>query len=242
MSSAEKTVRTWLITGANRGIGLEFVRQLLSDQSNVVLATCRNPDAATDLKALGKAAQGQLHVFALDTADSTSISSAPEHARAALGERGLDYLLCNAAVNLGSDDSVMEMSAEDMTRSFAVNVVGPALLAQAFEPLLERPGARGVIMNMSSGLGSIGLDCGPKCPSYSITKAALNMLAYKQAKEKPSLISFVIDPGWVKTEMGGEGAVLEPEESVGGLLKVLKSADKSTSGKFLRYTGEELPW
>ncbi|KZV62033.1 NAD(P)-binding protein [Peniophora sp. CONT] len=241
MSSSEKTTQTWLITGANRGIGLEFVRQLLSDQSNVVFATCRNPDAATDLAALGKSAQGRLHIFALDTSDPASISSAPEHTRAALGEQGLDYLLCSAAVvRLG--DSVMVMSAEDMTRSFAVNVVGPALLAQAFLPLLERPGARGVIMNMSSGLGSIGLDCGPKCASYSVTKAALNMLTYKQAKEKPNLVSFVIDPGWVKTEMGGEGAVLEPEESVAGLLKVLINADTKISGKFLRYTGEELPW
>ena len=86
--------------------------------------------------------------------------------------------------NLNGNDSVMEMSAEDMTRSFAVNVVGPALLAQAFLPLLERPGARGVIMNMSSGLGSIGLDCGPKCSSYSITKAALNMLVSRPHEGK----------------------------------------------------------
>ena len=89
---------SYAVIGASKGIGLEFVRQLLADPSNVVLATCRNPDGATDLAALGKGAQGQLHIFALDTSDPESIASAPEHARTALGGRGLDYLLCNAAV------------------------------------------------------------------------------------------------------------------------------------------------
>ncbi|KAI0029645.1 hypothetical protein K488DRAFT_80062 [Vararia minispora EC-137] len=233
--------KTWLITGANRGIGLELVRQLALDAANTVVACCRNPNTASGLGDLVASAQGRIHVIPLDVGDPASISSSVSLAKPALEEHGLDYLINNAAINHGMDNVLEDMSSEILMRTFQVNVIGPALMAQAYLPFLEKPGVRGVIMNMTSGLASIGLDF-EKCPSYSISKAAVNMLTTKQSRARKNLIPFVIDPGWVKTEMGGPGAELEPAESVEGMLKLLKNADSSYAGKFFRYDGSTLPW
>ncbi|KAH9848800.1 C-factor [Lenzites betulinus] len=231
---------TWLITGTSRGIGLELVKQLLANSSNTVIATCRTPDKAAALHALKDSARGTLHVVALDVADEASIESSRKAVEAILGSKGLDYLYNNAAIN-EADDTAFSLNAAVAVRTFQANVVGPALIAQAFLPLLEK-GDRKVIVNMSSGLASIDLNCGPKCATYSISKTALNMLTYKQKVERPDITSIVLDPGWVKTDMGGEGAMLEPEFSVSNILKVVTTLTKKDSGKFFRYNGEEIPW
>ncbi|KAI0765958.1 C-factor [Trametes elegans] len=232
--------QTWLITGTSRGIGLELTRQLLANPSCLVVATCRNPDGASALQALKAGAKGTLHVVALDVASEQSIRDALAPVQSALGERGLDVLYNNAAINEGFDVA-FEFDPQAALRTFQTNVVGPALIAQTFLPLLEK-GQRKVIVNMSSGLASIGLDCGPKCTTYSISKAALNMLTYKQKAQRPDITSVVIDPGWVKTDMGGDGAVLEPKDSAAGVLQVVNGLTQKDSGKFFKYTGEELPW
>ncbi|KAI0375982.1 C-factor [Pilatotrama ljubarskyi] len=231
---------TWLITGTSRGIGLEMTRQLLADPSNIVVAACRNPDKATALHVLKDSAKGTLHVVALDVSDEASIQNSFKAVEQALGDKGLDYLYNNAAINEG-DDSAFNLTSAVALRTYQANVIGPALIAQTYLPLLEK-GKRKVIVNMSSGLASIGLDLGPKCASYSISKTALNMLTYKQKAERPDITSIALDPGWVKTDMGGEGAMLEPEFSVSNLLKVVTTVTTKDSGKFFRYTGEELPW
>ncbi|KAI0823502.1 C-factor [Trametes gibbosa] len=233
-------VRTWLITGTSRGIGLELSRQLLADPTNVVVAACRTPDKATALHALKDGAKGTLHIVTLDVTDDASIRSSRAAVEAALGDRGLDYLYNNAAVN-EANDTAFGLDGAVAVRTFQANVVGPALVAQTFLPLLDR-GARKVIVNMSTGLASIGMPGGPKCASYSISKTALNMLTYKQKAERPDITTIVLDPGWVKTDMGGEGAVLEPEFSVSNILKVVTSLTTKDSGKFFRYNGEEIPW
>jgi len=233
---------TWLITGSSRGIGLETTRQLLQSPSNVVIATCRSPSTASDLQALaqGGGVKGKLHVVPLDTADMKSIDAVLKPVEDIVGEGGLDYLLNNAAINVGNDTG-FAFSPDDLLRTVNVNVAGPAYLAQTLLPLLER-GRKKTIMNMTSGLASIGLDCGPKCMTYSISKTAVNMLTYKQAKARPDFIVICLDPGWVKTEMGGEGAVLEPYESVSNILKVLTNLTPSDSGKFFRNDGSSIPW
>ncbi|CDO69112.1 hypothetical protein BN946_scf185042.g14 [Trametes cinnabarina] len=231
---------TWLITGTSRGIGLEMTKQLLADRANTVVATCRNPEKASELHALKDSAQGTLHVVQLDVANEDSIRDSFKTVEQLLGDEGLDYLYNNAAIN-ECNDTAFSFSSAVALRTFQVNVLGPAVIAQTYLPLLEK-GRRKVIVNMSTGLASIGLDQGPKCTTYSISKAALNMLTYKQKAERPDITAVVIDPGWVKTEMGGEGAVLEPEFSVSHILKVLTSLSTKDSGKFFRYTGEEIPW
>ncbi|KAH8113823.1 NAD(P)-binding protein [Phellopilus nigrolimitatus] len=233
---------TWFITGASRGIGLEFVRQLIEDQANAVIASCRSPETASELIALKSDtnANGELHIVKLDVADEDSIRVAAEEAGRILGENGLNYLLNNAGVNPG-EDGAFDFNIANLTFSVQHNVVGPALVSQFFLPLLKK-GKRKVIMNTTSGLASIGLDCGKKCCTYSISKAALNMLTYKQSKEEPDIIAIVVDPGWVKTKLGGEGAVLEPRESVFPFITFLKGLTREHSGKFFNYKGQPLPW
>ncbi|KAI0786295.1 C-factor [Abortiporus biennis] len=233
---------SWLITGASRGIGLELVRQLLSDPANIVIATCRNPSSATALNALASdlVNKGSLHIAQLDITDEDSIQGISSSVQDILGDGGLDYLLNNAAINVG-DDIGFTLTSRALENSFRANVTGPALIAQALLPFIEKSN-RKLIMNMSSGLASIGIDLGPKNASYSISKTALNMLTYKQAKIRPDLIVVCVDPGWVKTDMGGQGAFLEPHESVSQIIKVLTSRKQEHSGGFFRYDGETVPW
>ncbi|KAI0063901.1 NAD-P-binding protein, partial [Artomyces pyxidatus] len=226
---------------ANRGLGFEMVKQLIPSPNNIVIAACRKPEAATALQGLVASSSGRLHIIALDASDAASISASVDAAKSVLEEHGgLDYLVNNAATTRGPDFA-FSMKGEDLLTTFNVNVVGPALTAQAYLPYLEK-GKRKVIANLSSSLGSVALDKGPAFASYSISKAALNMLAYKQAAANPELIAFVIDPGWVQTDMGGPNADLTPTESVAGVLKGIIAATKEQSGKFFDYAGKTNPW
>ncbi|KAH9924013.1 C-factor [Fomitopsis serialis] len=233
-------ISTWLVTGSSRGIGLELVRQLVSNPRNIVVATCRDPARASKLTALKDSAKGQLHVVALDVSSEASIRGSVPEVEGILGEKGLDYLYNNAAITEG-DDSTFNFSYDGLLDTLRANVAGPALLGTVYLPLLEK-GRRKVIVNMTSGLASIGLDFGAKNATYSVSKTALNMLMYKQAKTRPDLIAYVVDPGWVKTDMGGPGAMMEVEESVGRLLKLATTATGKSSGKFLNNDGEEVVW
>ncbi|THH12061.1 hypothetical protein EW145_g217 [Phellinidium pouzarii] len=235
---SEKT--TWFITGASRGLGLEFTRQLTSDPLNIVFASCRDPESAINLSALKQSAKGDLNIIKLDVTDEGTIKAAAETVALALGDLGLDYLLNNAGVNPGLDKA-FDFNVDNLMYSIQNNVVGPALIGQAFLPLLKKSNRR-VLMNMTTGLASLGLDCGPKCCTYTISKTALNMLTYKQSVEEPGIIAIVVDPGWVKTKLGGEGAVLEPHESITPMIEFFKQLTKEHSGKFFNYKGVPLPW
>ncbi|KAH7929995.1 NAD(P)-binding protein [Leucogyrophana mollusca] len=233
---------TWLVTGASRGIGLELVRQLLASPDRIVFATCRTPHSADGLHALADALEtrGTLHIVQMDVTDEASIASAQEEVEDILGGMGLDFLINNAGVSV-RNDSPNTLTSKDLTTTILANVVGPALVTRAFIPLIEQSRKK-VIANISTALASIGIDYGGQHSSYSISKAALNMLTYKQAKERPDLIPFVIDPGWVKTDMGGNNAALEPYESAAGILNVVASATPQDAGRFIDYKGEIVPW
>ncbi|KDQ54430.1 hypothetical protein JAAARDRAFT_196762 [Jaapia argillacea MUCL 33604] len=237
---------TWLITGASRGIGLEYTKQLISSPSvkNIVIASCRNPETATELQALRASfkeeQQQRLHIVALDVEFEESILGIGKVVAEIVGDLGLDYLINNGAINLAMD-TAFDFSPADMTRTMQVNVLGPALLSQTVFPLLAKS-KRKVILNTSTGLASMGLDCGPKCLTYSISKTAVNMLTYKQAKERPDFICVAVDPGWVKTVMGGPGAFLEPPEVVTLILSFVQGATTEESGKFFDRFGKVRPW
>ncbi|KAI0353987.1 NAD-P-binding protein [Trametes cingulata] len=232
---------TWLITGTSRGIGLELVRQLLQSPSNVVVAACRNPEKATALHGLKSSAKGVLHVLRLDTSDFDDIRAFPKQLDPVLGEIRLDYLINNAAILV--EDTAFTTDPEVMMRTFRTNVAGPALLSQVCLSYLEK-GERRVILNISSTGGSIAKAelVGSRVTSYGASKAALNMLTQKQKVERPDLTVITLCPGWVKTDMGGEGAQLEPEESIAGILKIITSVTPADSGKFFLYDGSEIPW
>ncbi|OCH85488.1 C-factor [Obba rivulosa] len=232
---------TWLVTGTSRGIGLELVRQLLTDPSNIIIATCRNPTGATALKSLKNGAKGELHVVQLDITDEDSVRNSVTAVEQILGHSGLDYLVNNAAVSNGLD-TAFDFSLDAFKRILPSNIVGPALMSQTYLPLLLK-GNRKVLVNVSSGLGSLTLNIGKaEYATYSVTKAALNMLTFKQAQARPEIIAITLCPGWVKTEMGTQDAPLEVHESVAGIIKVVTSLQPEDSGRYWRYNGEEIPW
>ncbi|KAI0816814.1 NAD-P-binding protein [Trametes gibbosa] len=238
------TPTTWLITGANRGIGFEIVRQLLESPDNLVLAACRDPEKARTLSNLKNSTQGTLHIIKIDVSDFDNVRASAHELEEILGETGLDYLVNNAGIVFF--DSAFAFDPEVMLSSFRTNTVGPALVSQVCLPFLKKGHAKKVL-HISSTSGSIeSLERTPTAylpvPSYSMSKAALNMLAFKQKLEQPDLTVITMCPGWVKTDMGGKDAALEPRESVAGILNIIISATIADSGKYLRWNGEVIPW
>ncbi|KAL1948583.1 hypothetical protein VTO73DRAFT_10389 [Trametes versicolor] len=236
---------TWLVTGASRGIGFEIVRQLAAVPTNLVVAACRNPDKATALAELKSNAKGTLHLVQLDVSDFANVRALPAKLQPILGSTGLDYLISNAGIAI--IDSAFKLDPDAFLKTVRTNAAGPALLSQVLLPLLEKAPTK-KILHVSSTSGSIGSVAGMAnrthqlVASYAMSKAALNMLAYKQKVEKPDFTVITLCPGWVQTDMGGENAVLKPEESVAGIIKVIMNATTADSGKYLRQTGEEIPW
>ena len=228
-----------LVTGANRGLGLEFVRQLLARGGRVV-ASCRQPAEATALQALVAALPGRLHVLAL-AVDSEASRLAFAREVADLFE-GIDLLVNNAGM-LARGEQFGELDAAVLQQTLATNTVAPLMLAQALAPLLQR-GARPRVLNISSALGSIARADGFHTPTYRISKAGLNMAGVMMAHALSPLGVGVItaSPGWVQTDMGGSGAQLTAEESVASLLRLVDELPGVPAGPFLDRSGEVLPW
>lgn len=228
-----------VVTGASRGLGLEFTRLLLARGARVV-ATCRRPASADDLAALAQAHPGQLQVLALSVDDEASRQA---FAQALAGMHdGLEMLVNNAGV-LERGERFGELRADVMSRTFATNVTGPMLLAQALAPLLAR-GTRPRVLNLGSKLGSIASTASFNTPSYNISKAALNMAGVLMAHAMNPLGIGVVtaSPGWVRTAMGGDGAELTAEESVRSLLTLIEALPGLPAGVFLDRNGEVIPW
>ena len=237
--------RNILISGANRGIGLEFTRQLLGAGDHVV-AACRHPGKATALNELAGEYPGRLHVLPLDVADAKSRASLVHDLPLVLGEADngtpgrIDLLINNAGV-LHSGERFGHIEAAILEDSFRTNAIGPFLLAQALAPLLN-DGAR--IANLSSVMASIASRGEFRSPSYCASKAAQNMLTVQlaQAVAARGIVVLALHPGWVQTEMGGEHATVPTADAVRGLLQVVDGATPAQSGSFLDWRGGALPW
>ena len=237
---------TVLLTGANRGLGLEFTRQLV-ERGEHVMATCRRPEAATSLQDIAEAHPKRVTVLPLDVADPASIDTAIRSVADTAGQ--LDLLINNAGINGGgSKDRWGTLEQETLMRVFAVNAAGPALLAQRAAPLLEASAQAGQtpkVVNITSQLGSIARVKGTgSWYSYRASKAALNMLTRLMAFDMKSdgIIVVALHPGWVQTDMGGSNAHLTPEESVEGMLDVIESLAPEDSGTVRTWKGGTLPW
>jgi NAD(P)-dependent dehydrogenase (short-subunit alcohol dehydrogenase family) len=231
-------MKTIVITGSNRGLGLELTRQLL-ERGERVFAACRKPDEAPGLDALKAQAGDRLIPLRLDAMDGASIEAA---AKTVGGQtERVDWLINNAGIGVMS--GLEEVDREAMLNAFEVNVVGPLMTTKAFLPLL---GGNSVVAMMSSLIGSI--EHKPELFKggypYSTSKAALNMVTRYMSLEQAErgLILAALSPGWVQTDMGGDQAPLQPPESIAGLIGVLDRLTPETSGRFWHYDGKELPW
>ena len=228
-----------LITGANRGIGLEFVRQLLA-RGDRVIAACRNPGRALKLTELAGAYPGRLHVLPLDIDKERSIAGFARET-GMLGET-LDVLI-NCAGVLVSGERFGELVAKTFDETLHTNAVGPLLLTQALAPLLARS-SRARVVNVSSDLGSLADTVHFHTPSYAVSKAALNMVTRLTAAELAprGIVVVSLHPGWVRTDMGGPGASLSVEESTRGIVDVLEARAGTSHHGFVDYRGREVAW
>ena len=231
--------RRSLVTGANRGLGLEFARQLLA-RGDHVIAACRHPGKATALNLLAGEHPGRLHVLPLDVAEEKSRNAFAHELPLVTGDDKLDLLINNAGV-LHSGERFGSVSATNLDDSLRTNASGPFLLTQALAPQLA-DGAR--IANLSSTMGSIANRDEFRTPSYCISKAAQNMATVLLAKAlAPRGIQVVaLHPGWVQTEMGGGEAQISAAESVSALLATLDATTMAHSGGFFDRFGQTMPW
>lgn len=222
---------TVLITGANRGLGLEMARQLDS-RGYTVIGTARKPERATELKELG------VQVEALDVTDPASVAALAK----TLEGVTIDILINNAGFFDRSNRTLDEVAFDVMARTLDVNALGPLRVARALLPHLNA-GQGKTIINISSQMGSIQNN-GGSYYSYRASKAALNQLMVTLAREldDEGFTVVVMHPGWVRTDMGGANATLSPEESVDGMLRVFESLTPADNGRFLDYAGKEVPW
>jgi NAD(P)-dependent dehydrogenase (short-subunit alcohol dehydrogenase family) len=233
-------MKTALITGANRGIGLEFARQYAADGWRI-LACARNVEKADDLNALAAKHPAQVIVHALDVANHAQID---DLARSLSGE-SIDLLINNAGIYAESHHSGIFTSAdyEAWMRTFLVNTMATLKMTQALASQILRSGQKKMV-TISSKMGSIADNTGGGSYMYRSSKAAVNMVIKTLAIDfKPAgLIAVALHPGWVQTEMGGPKALISPTKSVSGMRQVIDGLTLTDSGRFIAYDGQTVPW
>jgi NAD(P)-dependent dehydrogenase (short-subunit alcohol dehydrogenase family) len=235
---------TVLITGANRGIGLEHVRQALA-AGQFVLAACRAPDKAEALAELSQLYPETLQLEALDTGDATSV----EMLASRLDGRPIDIVINNAGLYGGGwDDSASRQTLKGMDYAqweeiLRVNVIGVFRVTAALLPNLML-GARKLVVMMSSDLGSITNNTQGQSHAYRSSKAALNMLTKGLAIDlrEQGLTVMSMAPGWTQTDLGGANAPWPVDESVRRQRTVIAEMTLARSGEFLNLKGETVPW
>lgn len=216
-----------MITGANRGIGLELARQMAA-RGRKVIGTARRPEEAAELQKVAK-------VIALDVADEASVEGMARE----VGDEAVDVLFNNAGVS--SKSPKLEVcTKEELTRVLAINSIGPVLVTKALLGNV-RKGERKLVVNVTSQLGSIARNEGGSY-GYRASKAALNMFTSCMAKEHKDVTFIAMHPGWVQTDMGGKNAPLKVEESVSSMLLALERVGTADSGSFLNFDGTTIPW
>ena len=222
--------KTVLVIGANRGLGLEFAKQYAGDGYDVI-ATCRRPSEAAELRRVG------VRIEALDTSTSSSIDSLAEKLR----DDSIDVMICNAGVYGPRTDGLADMPTEDFDLVMRTNVLGPLRLTLAFEQNVAK--ARGVMVFMSSRMGSISTMSSATGIAYRASKAALNAVVKAASLElgKKGVRVLALHPGWVRTDMGGPQASLTPTESVAGMRHVIDKASDLHGGLYDN-TGALVPW
>jgi len=223
------------ITGANRGIGLEFARQCL-DRGDEVWAGVRAPERAVELEHLAGPSGSPPHVVALDVNQPASVRA---FARA-LGDAALHLLINNAGVTGLRLNALALAEADDVLHTLAVNAVGPLRVTQALLPALRVGKAK--VIHVSSALGSISDNRDGGSYGYRMSKAALNMLARTMAAElrREQIVTALLSPGWVQTGMGGPDAPTPVDASVRGMLRVIDSLTLAKSGGFFDTRGDRL--
>jgi len=245
---------TVLVTGANRGIGLELARQYAADGWQVI-ATARDPAEAAELQSLQAASDGRVRVETLDLADFATIDSLA----AALGDAVVDVVISNGAQFGPRDDSTTDLPRRlrgqlfgsvdhaAMLETIRVNAIAPLHLAEKLRPNLQRS-PQGKLVMISSSAGSIagGLqwDSPVQLFVYPVSKAMLNKVTatLSMVLKADGIVTVALCPGHVRTRLGGPGASLSPAESAAGLRRVIGGLTSADNGRFIRFDGAAVAW
>lgn len=227
-----------LITGANRGLGLEFAKQYLKDGWHVI-ATCRYLEKAKELKNLQKEYSSALDLYSLDVVSEKSLADLDRQ----LKQTSLDLLINNAGIYLGQEEGVGSLNVEKWIQTMHCNAIAPLKLTQI---LLERlmKGEKKCVVMITSKMGSVSDNASGGSYYYRSSKSALNMASKSLSIDLLPLgiTVLLLHPGWVKTDMGGPNALITPQESISGMKKVIASATVSDTGKFSSFDGSPIPW
>lgn len=231
---------TILITGTNRGIGLELTRQYAQEGADVI-ACCRKPERADDLSVLAEAHRGAVEIVELDVTDPAQAELLGRR----MEGRPIDVLINNAGV-MGTGSRLQTFGKLDYhawAHCLSVNLMGPMRLCETLADNVAA-GEGKKIVNISSRMGSIADAGGGGAYIYRTSKAGLNMASRLLARdlEEKGIVVLAVHPGWVKTAMGGKNAPLPPQESAAGLRALINRAGPDMSGRFWNYSGEELSW
>jgi len=228
-----------LITGSNRGLGLEWARQY-AEAGWRVYATCRYPDVAEDLHELAKRYE-RVSIHQLDVTHAEDVVNVAER----LAGRPLDRLVNNAGIYLErwGRDHLGEIDYVDWLQTYRVNVLGAVRVTEALMEALARS-EQAVVAAISSHMGSISEIASPSDYAYRSSKAALNAvfrgLSFELGQQQIGVLLF--HPGWVRTRMGGKKAPITPEQSVGGMRALMERFTPEMSGRFYKFDGSEMPW
>ena len=221
---------TVLITGAARGLGLEFVKQYAA-RGWKVHACARSPESLKEVA-------GDVHLYKLEVTDYGAVKALASELK---GE-AIDVLICNAGVSGSEAGELGRIDPKVWRDTFEVNALAPLMMAEAFVEQVAASKDRKLIA-ISSRLGSITHNDGARY-AYRASKTALNMEWQSLSKDTAAkgLICVVLHPGWVQTDMGGKAATLTIAQSVPSMVKVIDGLKPADNGRFLNYDGTELPW
>jgi len=232
-------MKTTLITGASRGIGLEFSRQFAAD-GWCVLACSRVPEKSDELNRLAAQYPDLVQVLALDVADHVQIERLAQDQ----AEVSIDLLINNAGIYPDSDKKGFgHTDYAEWVQAFRINTMAPLKMAESFATQISRSKQK-TIVTITSKMGSIADNGSGGSYLYRSSKAALNMVVKSLAIDlKPlGVTAVVFHPGWVKTDMGGPNAMITTEQSVSGIRQVISRLTIADSGKFFAYDGQVIPW
>ncbi|KAL4714119.1 hypothetical protein ACJJTC_008473 [Scirpophaga incertulas] len=244
-------MKTVLITGANRGLGLGMIKYLTKfNNTEKIIATCRKTSEELSLLAQES---NKLQIISLDVTDWNSLKDVTSQIGNAVGASGLNLLINNAGVTT-KFTKLSLVKVEQLLDNLTVNTVAPIMLTQSLVPLLKQASEannsapmgsdRAVVINMSSILGSITQNDQGGFYPYRCSKAALNAATKSMSIDlkKEHILVAAMHPGWVRTDMGGKNAPLDVDSSVAGMFATIQKLGEADSGKFFQYDGSELPW
>lgn len=240
MTSSKPPPKRIVVTGASRGIGLEFARQWCAD-GRTVFALARDPAGAAGLQALLESHSQTLVPIACDVSSEESVRAAAEE----VAERtdAIDLLVNNAAIYGKQRVAIDELIVDKVLPVFEVNALGPLRVTQAFLPLLRR-GENPRIVHLTSLMGSIADNSSGRSYAYRMSKAALNIASKSIAVDlaDAGITSNVLHPGWVATDMGGPRARISVEEATASMIRTIEALTREQSGAFFDREGQPLPW